>query len=90
MKNPSTYEHIEPETVGNKRRVLVSDLSGKATSNYKSDELGIDLLSYGDKVPEIVGALKDLENQGFQYEAAEGSLDLLIRKLPVNGRICSN
>ncbi|MBP3192640.1 citramalate synthase [Natronogracilivirga saccharolytica] len=81
MKNPSTYEHIEPETVGNKRRVLVSDLSGKSNIHYKSDELGIDLLSYGDKVPEIVGALKDLENQGFQYEAAEGSLDLLIRKI---------
>lgn len=81
MKEPSTYEHISPESVGNARRVLVSDLSGKSNIHYKSDELGIDLLSYGDKVPEIVSALKDLENQGYQYEAAEGSLDLLIRKI---------
>lgn len=81
MKDPSTYEHIQPESIGNKRRVLVSDLSGKSNIHYKSEELGIDLQSYGDKVPEIVEALKHLENQGYQFEAAEGSLDLLIRKI---------
>ncbi len=81
MKDPSTYEHVAPEIVGNHRRVLVSDLSGKSNIHYKSDELGIDLLSYGDKVPEIVQALKNLENEGYQFEAAEGSLDLLIRKI---------
>ena len=81
MKDPSTYEHISPETVGNQRRVLVSDLSGKSNIHYKSVELGIDLNAYGDKVPEIVRTLKHLENEGYQFEAAEGSLDLLIRKI---------
>lgn len=81
MKDPSTYEHIEPEHIGNERRVLVSDLSGKSNIKHKADELGIDLQAYGDRVPEIVQALKNLENEGFQYEAAEGSLDLLIRKI---------
>lgn len=81
MKDPATYEHIEPESVGNSRRVLVSDLSGKSNIFYKGDELGLDLSIYGDKVPEIVQALKKLENEGFQFEAAEGSLDLLIRKI---------
>ncbi len=81
MKDPSTYEHLVPEQIGNTRRVLVSDLSGKSNIYFKSDELGIDLQSYGDKVPEIVQTLKRLENEGYQFEAAEGSLDLLIRKI---------
>ncbi len=81
MKNPSTYEHIEPELIGNKRRVLVSDLSGKSNIQFKADDLGMDLTAHGGKVPEIVQKLKELENEGYQYEAAEGSLDLLIRKI---------
>ena len=81
MKDPSTYEHIKPEEIGNKRRVLVSDLSGKSNIQFKADELGIDLKACGDKVPEIVQTLKKLENDGYQFEAAEGSLDLLIRKI---------
>ncbi len=81
MKDPSTYEHLPPEQIGNKRRVLVSDLSGKSNIQYKAEELGMDLNVCGDKVPEIVQTLKKLENQGYQFEAAEGSLDLLIRKI---------
>ena len=81
MKNEQTYEHIVPEKVGNERRVLVSDLSGKSNVKYKSDELGIRLEQYGDDVPLIVKKLKELENEGFQFEAAEASFELLVKKM---------
>ena len=81
MKNEATYEHVQPEAVGNKRRVLVSDLSGKSNVLYKTQELGIDLENSGGNVPEIVEQLKKLENEGFQFEAAEASFELLVKKM---------
>ncbi|MFA4838988.1 MAG: citramalate synthase [Candidatus Neomarinimicrobiota bacterium] len=81
MKDPRSYEHIEPETVGNHRRVLVSDLSGQSNIVFKAKELNIDLEQHQAKIPEIVARLKELEHLGYQYEAAEGSLELLIRKI---------
>lgn len=81
MKNEATYEHIQPEAVGNKRRVLVSDLSGKSNVLYKSKELGFDIENSGGNVPEIVDQLKKLENEGFQFEAAEASFELLVKKM---------
>ncbi len=80
IKDAKTYEHITPEQVGNERRVLVSDLSGKSNIQYKSSELKIDLTKHQEKVPAIVSQLKNLEHNGYQFEAAEGSLELLIRK----------
>lgn len=81
MKNEQTYEHIKPESVGNKRRVLVSDLSGKSNVLYKSDELGIALNKTNGNVHAIVEKLKELENDGFQFEAAEASFELLVKKM---------
>jgi len=81
MKNEQTYEHVAPASVGNQRRVLVSDLSGKSNVHYKSDELGIELDKYGASVPAIVQKLKELENDGFQFEAAEASFELLVKKM---------
>ncbi|MCD6440862.1 MAG: citramalate synthase [Candidatus Marinimicrobia bacterium] len=81
MRESSCYEHIEPETVGNHRRVLVSDLSGKSNILFKADELGINMESDQDKIPAIVKRLKELEHEGYQFEAAEGSLELLIKKM---------
>jgi len=81
MKDHRTYEHIVPEKVGNSRRVLVSDLSGKSNVLYKADELNIDLEKQKEKVPEIVDRLKDLENAGYQFEAAESSFELLVKKM---------
>lgn len=81
MKNESTYEHVRPEAIGNRRRVLVSDLSGKSNVLYKSDELGINLDAKNGSVPEIVEKLKNLENEGFQFEAAEASFELLVKKM---------
>lgn len=81
MRDTTCYEHIEPETVGNRRRVLVSDLSGKSNILYKAAELGIDVKSYQEQLPAIMKRLKELEHEGYQFEAAEGSLELLIKKI---------
>ncbi|MFU8813522.1 MAG: citramalate synthase [Balneolaceae bacterium] len=81
MKNAATYEHIKPETVGNQRRVLVSDLSGKSNVCYKSDELGFAFDKNSKESSEIVHKLKQLENEGYQYEAAEASFELLVKQM---------
>ncbi|MFC1501972.1 citramalate synthase [bacterium] len=81
MRDRKTYEHIHPETVGNRQRVLISDLSGRSNVVYKADELSIDLNDHQASIPEIVEKLKDLENRGFQFEAAEGSFELLVKKM---------
>jgi len=80
MKNAATYEHLTPESVGNKRRVLVSDLSGRSNILYKANELAINLNAHKNRVPEIVQSIKNLENEGYQFEAAEGSFELLLRR----------
>jgi 2-isopropylmalate synthase len=79
QKNYSAYEHIDPELIGNRRRVLVSDLSGKSNIEYKTREMDVKLGINGDS-KKIVNQIKILEDRGYQFEAAEGSLELLIRK----------
>ena len=79
-KNPSTYEHVEPEQVGNKRRVLVSELSGVSNLRYKARELNIDLPLETPESKKIIQKIKDLEHK-VQYEGAEASLELLLRKV---------
>ncbi len=79
-RNPITYEHIEPEKVGNVRRILISDQSGKSNVLHKAKKLGLNLDSKDPVVSAIVTELKKLENQGFQYEGAEASFELLMRK----------
>jgi len=81
MKDRRTYEHIRPEKVGNVRRVLVSDLSGRSNIFSKANELSIDIEGHEDRVPEIVERLKMLESNGYQFEAAEGSFELLVKKV---------
>jgi len=81
MKNPVAYEHMDPDTVGNRRRVLVSDLSGKSNIAYKSSELGLKLGGNGFTSQKIVNEIKRLENLGYQFDAAEGSLELLIKRV---------
>ena len=80
LKNPLAYEHIKPDTVGNKRRVLVSDLSGKSNIEYKANEMGLALGGNGYDSHKIVTEIKQMEDQGYQFDAAEGSLELLIKK----------
>jgi 2-isopropylmalate synthase len=80
MKNPETYEHTSPENVGNVRRVLVSDLSGRSNVLYKAKELGINIDDKSPTVQHIVDDLKEMEHYGYQYEDAEGSFELLVKK----------
>ena len=81
QKNPAAYEHMEPQAVGNRRRVLVSDLSGKSNIDYKAREMEIKLGGNGYDSQKIVGEIKRLEDEGYQFDAAEGSLELLIKKV---------
>jgi 2-isopropylmalate synthase len=74
-----SYEHILPETVGNFRRVLVSDMSGRTNILMKAKELGFKLAADAPESREITAKVKELEGAGYEYEAAEASLALLIR-----------
>jgi 2-isopropylmalate synthase len=80
MKNPATYEHIDPGVVGNRRRVLVSDLSGRSNVAYKAKELGVVLDEKSVTTQQIVEEIKSREHQGYHYEDADGSLEILIRQ----------
>ncbi|MGC8976691.1 MAG: citramalate synthase, partial [Candidatus Ratteibacteria bacterium] len=77
-KNPLTYEHIDPKLVGNERRILISELAGKSTILQKFKNYNLE------KKPKIVKKLLNmigkLENEGYQFEAAEGSFELIVRK----------
>ncbi len=76
-----SYEHIEPEQVGNHRRVLVSELSGRSNILMKAHELGMDLSKDTPEVRDILQQLKQLENAGYEYEAADASFHILVQKL---------
>jgi 2-isopropylmalate synthase len=80
MKVPRAYEHMEPALVGNKRRVLVSDLSGKSNVEFKARELGVELGGNGYDSKKIVSEIKQLEQQGYQFDVAEGSFKILMQK----------
>jgi 2-isopropylmalate synthase len=80
LKHPETYEHIDPESVGNHRRVLVSELSGKSNILFKAREFGIDLDRETPDSRRILDQLKALEDQGFQFEGAEASFELLMER----------
>lgn len=79
MKDSRMYEHITPETVGSEQRVLVSDLSGKSNVRYKVKEMGINLNGDEELVGRIVGRIKSLEHEGFQFDGAEASFELMLR-----------
>ncbi|WP_300464767.1 citramalate synthase [Desulfobacula sp.] len=81
MKNPKAYEHMAPELVGNVRRVIVSEQSGKSNIEYKARELGVELGENGINRHQIVSSIKELEDDGFEFDAAEGSLKLIMEKL---------
>ncbi len=80
FKMAATYEHIDPALVGNIQRVLVSELAGKGTIIMKAKELGVDLSDSPDIVRKILTDIKELENVGYHFEAAEGSFEILLQK----------
>ncbi len=79
MKLPRAYEHIDPVLVGNKRKVLVSDLSGKSNVEYKARELGVEL--NGSDRQKVVSEIKRMEQEGYQFDVADGSFKILLEKL---------
>lgn len=80
MKNSRTYEHINPEKVGNKRRMLISELSGKSSIIAKAGEMGVKIKKTSDKAKKILNHVQDMENEGYQFELAEASLLLLMKR----------
>jgi len=80
-KNSLTYEHINPALVGNSQRVLVSELSGRSNLLYKAMEYNVDLNKETPEIIDMLKQLKEMENLGFQFEAAEGSFELLMKKV---------
>jgi 2-isopropylmalate synthase len=79
MKDSKTYEHIQPELVGNKQRILVSELAGQSNIISKAQELGLDVNANNEKTKQIMDQIKELEHQGYQFEGADASLELLLR-----------
>jgi 2-isopropylmalate synthase len=80
IKEPTTYEHIPPEFVGNKRRLLVSELSGKTSIVIRAKDIGIELQKEKPITKKIHKLIQELENKGYQFEAAEESFELLLKK----------
>jgi len=86
LKHPETYEHIDPELIGNRRRVLVSELAGQSNILWKAREYGIDLDKNTPDARRILEMLKRLEDEGFQFEGAEASFELLMERALGNHR----
>jgi len=80
MKNPKTYEHVEPVLVGNRRRMLVSELAGKTGILIRAKDLDLDLSKGDPKTKKILKLIQKLEHQGYHFEAAEASFELLMKK----------
>ena len=81
MKNPETYEHIDPSLVGNRRRFLVSEVGGRTNVILKARDLDIELKKESPETRKILQKVQERENEGYQYEAAEASFELLIREV---------
>ncbi len=77
-RNPDSYQHIDPEIVGNEMRIVVSELSGRGNLLSKADEYGLDVESAG--AVEVLNEIKELESRGFSFEAAEASVALMLKR----------
>ncbi|GJM74087.1 citramalate synthase [Paenibacillus macerans] len=80
LRDSRTYEHIEPELVGNRQRVLVSELAGQSNIVSKAQEMGIDFDPENESTRAVISKIKELEHQGYQFEGADASLELLLRQ----------
>lgn len=80
LKSASTYEHITPETIGNERRILVSDLSGRSNIIAKAQQFGVEIDPDDPVTRAVLDKIKQLEHEGYQFEGAEASLELLMEE----------
>jgi len=80
MKREESYQHIDPELVGNSKRVVVSELSGKSNIIYKARERGLDMPLDSGRARQVLEDIKALESRGFQFDGAEASFELLLRR----------
>jgi 2-isopropylmalate synthase len=80
-KISKAFEHIEPESVGNTREILISELSGKKSIILKAKEFGVNLENDLEKVSKILNRIQNLEHKGYQFEAADGSFELLVKDI---------
>jgi 2-isopropylmalate synthase len=80
MKNPVSFEHVDPALVGNHRRILISELSGRTSILMKAKEIDLDLEKDTPEARKMLRVMQDLEHQGYQFEGAEGSFELLLRR----------
>lgn len=81
-RDSRTYEHVEPEVVGNRRRILISDMAGTASILEKAKEFGVDAGKESGR--DILNRIKELESQGYQFDGAEASFELLVRRFRDN------
>ena len=81
VKNPISYEHVNPETVGNSRRVLMSEVAGRSTILARINAVDPALAKDSPETRRIIDKLKELEHDGYQFEAAESSFELVVRKM---------
>jgi len=79
-KNSETYEHVSPSMLGNRQRILISDYSGRSNILAKAKEYGVPMTADHPHLTTILKELKEREHEGFQYEGADGSFELMIRK----------
>lgn len=80
MKAIDSYQHMDPALVGNKMRILVSELAGRSNIAHKLSELALEVELDAEEVRRIADRLKHLESRGFQFEGADGSFELLVRR----------
>lgn len=80
QKNPATYEHIDPALVGNERQVIISELSGRSNLTSHAQDGRLSLNASHEETVQILEMVKKLEHQGYQFEGAEASLELMIRQ----------
>jgi len=78
--DPVLYNHVDPATVGNDMRILVTEMAGRASVELKTRELGVDLADHPDTLTRVTKRIKELEAQGWSFEAADASFELLVRE----------
>ena len=81
MKDPATYEHVAPETVGNKRKLLVSDQAGKSNVLAELERIGLKVDKDDPRIARLLEVVKEREAIGYAYEAADASFELLARRM---------